>query len=104
MLIGRSGNLSIQAETDLRQSGLSHILAVSGMHCSFLMLLLAFFALGHKRHLALWGIPALIFYAVLTGASPSVVRGLCDGMLCHALTAAASGQRPLSQPFPRRCS
>lgn len=74
MLIGRSGNLSIQAETDLRQSGLSHLLAVSGMHCSFLMLLLAFFALGHKRHLALWGIPALIFYAVLTGASPSVVR------------------------------
>ena len=74
MLIGRSGNLSVQAETDLRQAGLSHILAVSGMHCSFLVSLLSLFALGQKRRLALWGIPILIFYALLTGASPSVVR------------------------------
>lgn len=74
MLIGRSGNLSVQAETDLRQSGLSHILAVSGMHCSFLVSLLNVLSLKKKRRLALWGIPALVFYAVLTGASPSVVR------------------------------
>lgn len=74
MLIGRSGNLSVQAETDLRQSGLSHILAVSGMHCSFLVSLLSVLSLMKKRRLALWGIPALVFYAILTGASPSVVR------------------------------
>ena len=47
---------------------------VSGMHCSFLVSLLSLFALGQKRRLALWGIPILIFYALLTGASPSVVR------------------------------
>ena len=74
MLIGRSGNLSIQAETDLRQAGLSHILAVSGMHCTFLVSLLSLFVLHHQRRLALCGIPLLLFYAVLTGASPSVVR------------------------------
>lgn len=74
MLIGRSGNLSVQAQTDLRQAGLSHILAVSGMHCSFLVALLSAFAAGHKHRVALYGIPFLLFYAVLTGASPSVVR------------------------------
>lgn len=74
MLIGRSGNLSVQAETNLRQAGLSHILAVSGMHCTFLISLLSLFLLHHQRRLALCGIPLLLFYAVLTGASPSVVR------------------------------
>ena len=39
LLTGRKGELSVQADVDLSEAGVYHILAVSGMHCAYLLAL-----------------------------------------------------------------
>jgi len=73
ILTGDRGELSEEAYIALTEAGLSHILAVSGMHCGFLMALAAFL-MPSRRLQALLGVPLLAFYAALTGGSPSVLR------------------------------
>lgn len=73
VLTGERGGLSEESSAALSEAGLSHILAVSGMHCGFLMAL-AKLLVQNRRLQALAGIPLLVFYALLTGGSPSVVR------------------------------
>ena len=75
ILTGDTSALSDEARSDLSEAGLSHILAVSGMHCGFLMTLLLLMTGKHRRRLlASLALPVLVFYTFLTGASPSVVR------------------------------
>ena len=75
ILTGDKSGLSVQAATDLSEAGLYHILAVSGMHCGFLLTLVTLLAGRHRRRLvAAVTLPLLAFYALLTGGSPSVVR------------------------------
>lgn len=75
ILTGDQTLLDDSAGTDLSEAGIYHIMAVSGLHCSFLMLLvLALVGKKHRRTAACIAIPVLIFYALLTGARPSVVR------------------------------
>lgn len=75
ILTGDKSGLSTQASNDLSEAGLYHVLAVSGMHCGFLMTLVVLLTGRHHRRL-LAGVMALLlaFYALLTGGSPSVVR------------------------------
>lgn len=73
ILTGDRGEVSEGAYLALTEAGLNHILAVSGMHCGFLMAL-AGLLLQSRRLQALLGIPLLAFYAALTGGSPSVLR------------------------------
>ena len=58
----------------LSQAGLYHVMAVSGMHCGFLLSLVALLTGGRRRLTAALTLPLLGFYALLTGGSPSVVR------------------------------
>lgn len=75
LLTGERGGLSEERCTQLTQAGMLHILAVSGMHCGFLLAALELLLGRHRRRLtAAAGIPLLAFYALLTGCSPSVVR------------------------------
>ncbi len=75
ILTGDKSGLSLQASVDLEEAGLTHILAVSGMHCGFLLAMVMMLLGRHRRPLvALCTIPLLIFYALLTGGSPSVLR------------------------------
>ncbi|MGI6012950.1 MAG: DNA internalization-related competence protein ComEC/Rec2 [Oscillospiraceae bacterium] len=58
--------------TDMKLSGIVHVVAVSGMHvallCAFLFLLF-----GHYRT-SIFGIPLIWLFAMMTGLNPSVVR------------------------------
>jgi len=75
LLTGEKSGLSAQASADLSESGLLHVLAVSGMHCGFLLtMVIALTGKQRKRLTAAVTIPLLLFYAVLTGGSPSVLR------------------------------
>lgn len=74
ILTGDKSGLSDGAEDALSEAGLYHILAVSGMHCGFLLALLRCLLGRRKRLLAAVGIPALALYALTVGARPSVVR------------------------------
>lgn len=75
ILTGDKTLLDDSAGTDLSEAGIYHIMAVSGLHCSFLLLLvLALVGKKRRRTAVCIAIPVLFFYALLTGARPSVVR------------------------------
>lgn len=69
---------------DLREAysetGLSHLMAVSGLHLGIVLMVVSFmlmplrFVHGGHRLAALLAIAAIWFYAIMSGASPSVVR------------------------------
>lgn len=91
ILTGDKSALSSQASWNLSEAGLYHILAVSGMHCGFLLMLIRLLTGRHRRRLlAGSAIVLLIFYAFLVGASPSVVRACV--MLSFLLAAPLFGR------------
>ncbi len=75
ILTGDTTVLSEGAAWALSEAGMYHILAVSGMHCGFLLLLLRALVGRHRRRL-LAGVTTvlLVGYAMLAGARPSMVR------------------------------
>lgn len=90
ILTGDRSGLSERAAACISEAGLSHVLAVSGMHCGILMSVISLFTGKHRRRLrALCTIPLLGFYAVLAGSSPSILRAclmlsfLLLGPLCR---------------------
>lgn len=68
----------------LKIAGLSHIIAVSGMHVSFIIALLSL-ATGRRRMTAFLGIPLVWFFAAMMGFGPSVTRA--SVMISMLLTA-----------------
>ena len=96
ILTGDTSGLSDGAYWDLSEAGLLHILAVSGMHCTFLLTLVRLLVGRHRRKLlAGCVIGLLVFYAVLTGCSPSVVRAC---VMLILLLAAPLFQRESDSP------
>lgn len=94
LLLGRTDGLSAEFRTGLRIAGASHIFAVSGMHLS-LWAGVFFFVLRARAKTKKWANLAaaafVVFYAALTGFSPSVLRAgimlltvLCGRMLKKA--------------------
>ena len=67
----------------LSQAGLAHIVAVSGMHISYL---LGFFFLlaGRRRGSVLLSFPILLFFAAMMGFSPSVTRAMFMQMCLYS--------------------
>ncbi len=77
LLTGDKTGLPEAQYAALRRSGLAHVIAVSGLHVSFL----AGFAatlLGRRRRLsAVMTIGLLVFFAAAAGNTPSVTRAAC---------------------------
>ncbi|MGL4547628.1 ComEC/Rec2 family competence protein, partial [Eubacterium aggregans] len=70
-------SMAADLKTQFSNAGISHILAVSGLHMGFLYTLVLGVAalLGFKERGRLFLLlPCLIFYAALTEFSPSVLR------------------------------
>lgn len=85
LLIGDRANLSYGAQSDLSISGLSHAVAVSGMHVSILLTMVSFCLGGNPRLTALIGYPVIVAFVLMTGASPSACRAaVMQGMLLAA--------------------
>ncbi len=70
---GNREQISSLEREDLKRSGLYHLLALSGIHMTVLVGTLSGVCRG-KRRRALVGIPLCVTFALVTGASPSVVR------------------------------
>lgn len=91
LLLGDKSGLTTADKSDLSEAGLYHITAVSGLHCGFLLTLLtALIGQSRRRMLSAIGIPTLLFYALLAGATPSVLRAAC--MLSMQLVAPLFGR------------
>lgn len=74
MLTGDREKLDEQSLSDLKESGLMHVTAVSGLHCGFLAALLGLLLFRRQRLTALLGYPVLLLYMLAVGCTPSVVR------------------------------
>lgn len=74
LLTGEREALDEQSLGDLEEAGLLHITAVSGLHCGMLLSVLGCVLLRRRRLTAFVGYPVLLLYAVMVGATPSVVR------------------------------
>lgn len=83
MFLGNKADLSKEVRASFSQAGLSHILAISGLHVGIVFL--CFNLILYPLNLILYGrkirlcilLLFLLFYMLLTGASPAVVRAVC---------------------------
>ena len=77
LLTGNKADLYDDGEAyyDLAEVGLSHVVAVSGMHISYLAGFL-FLLLGRRRWAVILSFPVLLFFAAMTGFTPSVTRAV----------------------------
>lgn len=74
LLTGDKSGLSYMEKSNLQVAGIYHALAVSGMHVSILMSILAFLTMKQRRLYPLLGIPILLFYCLMVGGTASVIR------------------------------
>lgn len=86
LLLGDRTDIGYEMSSDFSVTGISHIVAVSGLHVSILFAL--FYALSGKRRfwLAVMGIPAVLVFMAITGFTPSVTRaGIMQILMILAL-------------------
>lgn len=74
LLTGDKSQLPEEEYTALRRSGLAHIIAVSGLHVSFLAGFITTLLGSHRQLSAAVGIGLLFFFAAAAGNTPSVLR------------------------------
>jgi len=85
LLLGDTDGIDYETDTDLKISGIRHVIAVSGLHVTILFSLVYAFT-GRKKWLtAIIGLPVLFFFAAVAGFSPSITRAC----IMHALTVIA---------------
>ena len=80
----------------MRETGLAHLFAVSGLHCAFLVTLLALLVSRRQRVLCAVTVPVLLFYMVMVGLSPSVVRACIMQIFLLAAPLFKRGSDPLT--------
>ena len=74
LLTGDTSQFSYSTDNDLAVAGLSHTVAVSGMHVAILVSLVQLLTFSSPRLTALLGIPLVAVFTLVTGASPSACR------------------------------
>ncbi len=88
MSTGIAACLSPQRRDELRRSGLTHLVAVSGLHVGIMMAAALALSLALRRRwpragaiVTLLSLTPAFAFVMLAGASPSAVRALCFGVL-----------------------
>lgn len=74
LLLGDKKHLDEEDASNLAEVGLSHIMAVSGLHCCFLAALISALLGGRRRLCCAVTIPFVFLYAFVTGVTPSILR------------------------------
>ncbi len=100
LLLGDSSDLDYEDDVAFRNSGIRHIIAVSGLHIS--ILLSAVYALTHKRRILtpIIGIGVLTLFAAIVGFTPSVNRAcLMQGLMLLSMLFNQEYDPPTSLAF-----
>lgn len=100
-LAGDRSGVSDGLDADLRRTGLSHLVAVSGLHVMFLVSLILFVTLNN-RWCRLLCIPLLVLFALATGCTPSAMRAVlmeCIILLAPFLNREEDGLCALAATF-----
>lgn len=74
LLTGDRSGLRYADTNAMSVAGISHIVAISGMHVAILLGLILLLCAKRRWLSALIGVPVVAVFAVMTGATPSVVR------------------------------
>ncbi len=89
LLLGDRTDIDYETNTNFKVSGISHIIAVSGLHVSILFGVVYFLS-GRRRVLtAMIGVPVVLIFAAVAGFTPSITRAaimqclLMLSMLCQ---------------------
>ena len=90
LLLGDRTGIDYETNTALKLSGISHVIAVSGLHVTILFTLINILCFKRRFLVAMLGIPALVLFAALTGFSPSVTRACI--MQCLIIVAMLFGK------------
>lgn len=78
-----------------RRAGLAHVVAVSGMHISFLAGLMTLFLGRQRKTITVLILAAVFFFAALTGNSPSALRAaLMSGVVSLAPLVSREDDKP----------
>ena len=85
LLLGERTGIDYEMNTAFKQSGISHIIAVSGLHVAILFTLVNTVCFKRRWLTALLGIPALVLFAAIVGFTPSITRACI--MQCLMMTA-----------------
>lgn len=89
LLLGDRSDVSYDLSTDFKVAGISHIIAVSGLHVSIVMAVVTLLCGRRRMLMALLGFPTLLLFAAVTGFTPSVTRAclmqmlMLLGLLCN---------------------
>lgn len=100
LLLGDRSGVTYEMNTSFKISGISHIIAVSGLHVSILFGLL-YNLLARRRVLScIVGIPALFFFAAIVGFTPSVTRAcIMQSLMLIAMMTEREYDPPTSLAF-----
>lgn len=74
LLLGDRSDVDYIHNTAFKVSGISHIIAVSGLHVSILLSVVMLFCRRKRFLVAAIGIPALLLFAAVAGFTPSITR------------------------------
>lgn len=74
ILLGDRSGLSYEVRNEMSLAGISHVVAVSGMHLSIFFALIYLLTFRQRVLSAVLGIPALFLFAAVAGFTPSVTR------------------------------
>ena len=86
LLLGDRTGIDYETNTAFKVSGISHIIAVSGLHVSILFGLIYILTFKRRVLTALIGIPCVLIFVAIAGFSPSVTRaGIMQCLMMLAL-------------------
>lgn len=83
ILIGNKENIDKETKENFKNSNLTHMLAVSGTHVSYILLGISFIITKTKLHKRFFKIPVILllfFFMLVTGKTPSVMRACIMAM------------------------
>jgi len=84
MLIGYTDEVDEQTKQDFNTAGLTHLMAVSGMNVTFVLLPILFLAKKlrqNRKRAGIIGLGTLFIFLFITGFAPSIVRACLMGAL-----------------------
>ena len=86
LLLGDRTGIDYATNRAFKVSGISHVIAVSGLHVTILFTLINLLCLKRRWLVAILGIPTLCMFAAVAGFSPSIVRAcMMQGLMILAM-------------------
>lgn len=86
LLLGDRTDIDYETNTAFKLSGISHIIAVSGLHVTILFTLINTLCFKKRWLVALIAIPLLTLFAAVAGFSPSIIRAcIMQGLMVLAM-------------------